>query len=89
LRTIPGNNNGVTSVAFSPDQGEIAAGAGDREYNGSVRFFSVSTGQLLGIWLQDPNNPSSYVTTVVYGPFGRSFAYARADTLVTLAWNPF
>lgn len=89
LRTIAGNNNGVTSLAFSPDQGELAAGAGDRTYSGSVRFFSVSTGALRGIWLQDPNNGSSYVTAVAYAPFGRTFAYARADTLVVDAFDPF
>ena len=89
LRTIPGNNNGVTSLAFSPDQGELAAGAGDRVYNGSVRFFSVSTGQLLGTFLQDPNNSGSYVTGVAYAPFGRMFAYARADDRVRAGFDPF
>jgi len=89
IRTISGNNNGVTSLAFSPDRGELAAGAGDRTYSGSVRFFSVSTGQLLGTWLQDPNNGSSYVTSVAYAPFGRLFAYARADTQVIAAFDPF
>jgi WD40 repeat protein len=89
IRTIPGNNNGVTSLAFSPDQGELAAGAGDRVYSGSVRFFNVSTGALLGTWLQDPNNGSSYVTAVAYAPFGRLFAYARADAQVIAAFDPF
>lgn len=89
IRTIPGNNNGVTSLAFSPDQLQLAAGSGDRVYNGSVRFFEVSTGRLLGTWLQDPNNPSSYVTSVAYAPFGRMFAYARADSVVTAAFDPF
>jgi len=89
LLIIPGNNNGITSLAFSPDEGELAAGSGDRVYSGSVRFFNAQTGQLLGTWLMDPNNPSSYVTSVVYGPFGRVFTYARADSVVTAAWNPF
>jgi len=88
-RTIPGNNNGVTSLAFSPDQKELAAGAGDRAYNGSVRFFNASTGQLLGTWLQDPNNPGSYVTSVAYAPFGRLFSYGRADGVVVAAFDPF
>jgi WD40 repeat protein len=88
-RTIPGNNNAVTSLAFSPDQNELAAGAGDRTYSGSVRFFNGSTGQLLGIWLQDANNSGSYVTSVAYAPFGRLFAYGRADGVVTAAFDPF
>jgi WD40 repeat protein len=89
LQTIPGNNNGITSLAFSPDQGELAAGAGDRTYNGSVRFFRVTTGQLLGTWLQDPNNVGSYVTSVAYAPFGRLFAYGRAEGVVVAAFDPF
>jgi WD40 repeat protein len=89
LHSLPGNNNSVTSLAFSPDQHELAVGSGDRAYNGSVRFFSVSTGQLLGVWLQDPDNAGSYVTGVAYAPFGKLFAYARADSVVTAAFDPF
>jgi WD40 repeat protein len=86
---IGGNGNGITSLAFSPDQQEIAAGAGDRVYNGRVRFFSVSTAKQIGIWLQDPNNQGSYVTSVAYAPFGRMIAYGRADSHVIAAFDPF
>ncbi|HEX8029433.1 MAG TPA: hypothetical protein VF491_13260 [Vicinamibacterales bacterium] len=86
--TIPGNNNGVRALAFSPDQTKLAAGSGDREYNGSVRFYSMTTGQLLTEWRQDPNNPSSYVTAVAFAPFGRLFAYARQDAQVIARFAP-
>lgn len=89
VRVIPGNNNGVTSVAFSPDQRVLAAGSGDRVYNGSVRFFDVATGALLTSWFQDPNDPRSYVTSVAYAPFGRLFAFARSNAFVTAAFNPY
>lgn len=84
-----GNNNGVTALAWSPDGGQVAAGSGDRQYNGSVRFISTTNAQLLGTWFQDPNNPSSYVTCVAYAPFGNLFAYARADGMVIAATDPF
>jgi WD40 repeat protein len=87
--TIPGNNNGVTSLAFSPDRTELAAGSGDRVYSGSVRFISMSNGQVVGTWLEDPNNASSYVTSVAYAPFGNTIAYARADGMVIVSFDPF
>lgn len=89
VATAPGNNNGVTSLAFSPDRSELAAGSGDRVYNGSIRFISMSNGQVAGTWLEDPNNPSSYVTSVAYAPFGNMVAYARADGVVIASFDPF
>jgi WD40 repeat protein len=89
LGTIPSNNNGVTSLAFSSDGKKLAAGSGDRDYMGVVRFFKVADGSLLGSWMQDPKNPSSYVTKVVYAPFGSLFAYARADSVDVAAFDPF
>jgi WD40 repeat protein len=89
LGAIPGNNHGVTALAFSPDQPVLAVGAGDRSYGGSVRFFSVANGQLRATWLQDPNDPASYITSVAYIPFGRAVAYSGADGVVIVASDPF
>ncbi|HKQ52542.1 MAG TPA: hypothetical protein VJT74_09245, partial [Pyrinomonadaceae bacterium] len=89
LRTIKGGNDGITSVAFSPNQKQIAAGSGDRVYMGVVRIWRVSDGAQLKRFNQDPNNPSSYVSSVAYSPDGRFLAYARADNLVVMARNPF
>jgi WD40 repeat protein len=89
LRTIRGGNDGITSVAFSPNQKQITAGSGDRVYSGVVRIWRVSDGVLLKRFNQDPNNPSSYVTSVAYSPDGLLLAYARADLLTVVARNPF
>ncbi len=89
LGTIPGNNNSVISLAYSADQHELAVGAGDRVYSGSVRFYSTINGQLLGTWFQDPNNTTSYITSIAYAPFGNMIAFARADMVVTAALDPF
>lgn len=85
LQTIDGNNNGIISIAFSPDQEAIAAGSGDRVYDGVVRFWRVSDGKLLRFFNQDPNNVYSYVTGVAYSPDGRLFAFGRADGHLVVA----
>ena len=89
LQTIDGNNNGIISIAFSPDQKVIVAGSGDRVYDGVVRFWRVSDGVLLRFFNQDPNNVYSYVTGVAYSPNGSLFAFGRADGHVVVARNPF
>lgn len=89
LQTIDGNNNGIISIAFPPDQQVIAAGSGDRVYDGVVRFWRLSDGSLLRFFNQDPNNGASYVTSVTYSPDGSLFAFARADGLVVVSHNPF
>ena len=89
VKAIPGNNNGVISLAFSPDSKELAAGSGDRTYNGVVRFFRVGTWEQIGAWYQDPNNSGTYVSKVAYAPYGRLLAYARADLTVIAAFDPF
>ena len=88
LRTLRGGNDGITSVAFSPNQRQIAAGSGDRVYMGIVRIWRVSDGAPLRHFNQDPDNPLSYVTAVAYSPDGLLLAYARADKLVVMARNP-
>lgn len=89
LQTIDGTNNGIISIAFSPDQEVIVGGSGDRVYDGVVRFWRVSDGTLLRFFNQDPNNVYSYVTGVDYSPDGSLFAFGRADTQVTVARDPF
>ena len=89
LRTIDGNNVGIITIAFSPDQEEIAAGSGDRIYDGVVRFWRLSDGILLRFYNQDPNNLYSYVTGFAYSPDGNLFAFGRADFRVVVAHNPF
>jgi WD40 repeat protein len=88
LRTIPGNEQGVLAVVFSPDRQEIAAGSGDGASSGVVRFLRVADGVLLAAFPQDPKNLLSYVTAVAYAPRARLFAYARADLLVVAASDP-
>ena len=85
LQTIDGNNNGVISIAYSPDQRIIAVGAGDRIYDGVVRFFRVQDGALLRFFYQD----SAYVTNVRYSPNGSVFAFGRSDAHLIVARNPF
>lgn len=89
LGTLEGNDNGVISLSYSADQHELAVGAGDRVHGGSIRFYSTIDGTLLGTWFQDPNNGASYITAIAYAPFGNMIAYARGDTLVTAALDPF
>ena len=89
LQTIDGNNNDIITIAFSPDQQAIAAGSGDRIYDGVVRIWRVSDGTLLRFFNQDPNNGASYVTSLAYSPSGGLFAFGRADGHVVVAHNPF
>ncbi len=87
VRTIDGNNSGILSIAFSPNQEYIAAGSGDRMYMGATRVWRLSDGSLVDYFTQDPNNPSSYVTSVAYAPDGSVLAFARQDEVVVVAHN--
>ena len=87
LRTIDGNNNGILSVAFSPDQQLISAGSSDQVASGAVRSWRLADGQLVRAIEQDPNNPSSYVTSVAYSPDGSLLTFARADLLLVVSRN--
>lgn len=87
IRTIDGNNNGIISIAFSPDQEYIAAGSGDRVYMGATRVWRVADGALVNYFIQDPNNPSSYVRSVAYSPDGSLLAFARQDNVLIVTVN--
>jgi dipeptidyl aminopeptidase/acylaminoacyl peptidase len=87
IRVIDGNNNGIISIAFSPDQEYIAAGSGDRTFMGATRVWRVSDGTLVDYFVQDPNNPNSYVTSVAYTPDGSLLAFARKDDLLVVTQN--
>jgi WD40 repeat protein len=84
LKTIASGNNGIIALAFSPDQQVIAAGSGDRIYDGVVRFWRVADGTLLDAF----NQTGAYVTDVAYSPDGSLFSFARVDDLVVVAHNP-
>jgi WD40 repeat protein len=89
LKTIPASDQPINSVAFQPDAQVIASGGGDDASAGVVRFFNVKDSSELGSFPQDPNNLSSYVRSVAYSPTGELIAYARADSFVVVARNPF
>ena len=84
LRTIDGGNNGIIAIAFSPDQQVIAAGSGDRIYDGVVRFWRVADGTLLRFF----NQTGAYVTDVAYSPDGSLFSFARVDEQVFVIHPP-
>jgi WD40 repeat protein len=87
LRSIDGNNNGIISIDFSPDQEYIAAGSGDRTYMGAARVWRVSDGVLLKYFTQDPNNGYSYVSSIAFSPDGSLLAFARQDQLLVVTRN--
>ena len=89
LNTIDASNQPINSVAFDPGGAVIASGGGDDDFAGVVRFFKVSDGSQLGYFPQDPNNLSSYVTSIAYPPNGQFVAYARADNVIIVASNTF
>ena len=89
LNTIQASNQPLNAVAYQPDGQVIAVGGGDDTFAGIIRFFRVSDSSFLGFFPQDPNNLSSYVTSISYSPDGQLVAYSRADQLAVVARNPF
>jgi WD40 repeat protein len=84
LRSIDGNNSGILSIDFSPDQQFIAAGSADRVYMGAARVWRVADGSLVSYFTQDPNNGASYVSSIAYSPDGSLLAFARQDQLLVV-----
>ncbi|HMJ04840.1 MAG TPA: hypothetical protein VK474_01160 [Chthoniobacterales bacterium] len=89
LQVIDTGNDAPLSIAFSRDEQVIAAGSGDRIFDGVVRFWRVSDGVLLRYFNQNPETGSAYVSGFAYSPDGNFFAFARADFRVVVARNPF
>lgn len=83
LSTIATGNNGIISIAFTPDQQVIAAGSGENIYDGTVRLWRIADGTLLKSYDQT----GAYVTSVAYSPNGSLLAFARADALTVMAHN--
>ena len=84
---LPGNpaNQGVGSVAFSPDGKLLATGYGD----GYVRLWDPVTGQAIGAPLLADASPlgAGGVGAVAFSPDGKLLATAGGDGYVRL-WNP-
>jgi WD40 repeat protein len=85
LNTIASGNNGIIALAFAPDQQVIAAGSGERIYDGTVHLWRIADGTLLKSYDQT----GSYVTSVAFSPDGSLLSFARVDELTVMAQNPF
>ncbi|MFB3092823.1 MAG: serine/threonine protein kinase, partial [Dehalococcoidia bacterium] len=75
---LEGHTSVVRSVAFSPDGARLASGSGD----GTIRLWSVETGQVLTT-LKGHTAP---VTSVVFSPDGTRLASGSGDQTIRL-WD--
>ncbi|KAH7877063.1 WD40-repeat-containing domain protein [Lentinula edodes] len=76
---LPNYNNGVNSVAFSPDGKQIASGSDDK----TVRIWDASTCVQLGNSLQGHDY---IVTSVAFSPDGRRIVSGSLDRTIRI-WN--
>ncbi|WP_326826011.1 protein kinase domain-containing protein [Streptosporangium sp. NBC_01756] len=77
--TLTGHNDGVCSVAFSPDGKILATGS----YDDTVRLWEVATGTSIGRPLTGHNDG---VCSVAFSPDGRTLATGSGDDTMRL-WD--
>ena len=74
-----GHNDGVTSIAYSPDGRHIVSGSDDS----TIRVWNAETGDLMGGPLE---GHTKSVTSVAYSPDGRHIVSGSIDNTVRV-WN--
>ena len=91
IQVIDTQNNSPISINFSPNQQVIAGGSEDRyQSDGLIRFWQFSTGLLLQSFNVGNGDPySSYVTSLIFSPDGKFYAFASTNSHVVVARNPF
>ncbi|MBW4612648.1 MAG: hypothetical protein KME21_05095 [Desmonostoc vinosum HA7617-LM4] len=69
-------SDGVTSVAFSPDDRTLASGSRDK----TIKIWNLATGQEITTL----NGHSNWVTSVAFSPDGRTLASGSDDATIKI-----